>query len=273
MDNKTLKLSIIILNYKTKKLTNKCINFLYKYPINCNFEIIVVDNNSQDNTIQYLEKKWKNHIKTIASNINKGFGGGINLGIKKAKGQYILTLNPDIEVWKNSINYLLDFIKNNPNCAICGPQLIYPDGTIQDSYRRFPTLTDLFIKRTFLRKIFKKRMSKYLMHQTSQTKTQPVDWMIGGFLMIRQNFLQEISGFDERFFLFLEDTDICRQAWNKNQKVMYVPQAKAYHHHKRLSGNNFLDAIFKKTFYIHISSALKYWWKWKNNKPINKSIK
>lgn len=257
-----MKLSVIILNYKTKELTDKCLQSIYKNPVQGSFEVIVVDNNSQDDSVEFLNQKWSDKIKIISSKTNLGFGGGMNFGFNKAQGDYVLIMNPDIEVWPDCINQLQTFLDKNKKCALVGPQLIYPDKTIQDSYRKFPTLTDLIIKRTWLRKIFKKRMNNYLMHNVDNQKTQTVDWMVGGCLMMRKKFIKQVGGFDPRYFLFLEDTDLCHQAWQKDWEVFYLPQAKANHNHTRLSGNHFWDAIFKKTFYIHITSALKYWWKW-----------
>lgn len=258
-------LSIIVLNYRQKDFCDRCLQSIFSHPIAVPFEVIVIDNASGDNSVEFLHEKWSTKARIIANESNEGFGKGHNKAIKEAKGSYICIMNPDIEVHENTLNLLLEYLKTHEECGIVGPQLIYPDGTIQDSYRRFPTFWDLIIKRTFLRPLFKRRMHHYLMHNVDQNKTQEVDWMVGAFLLISKDFFQALGGFDERYFLFMEDTDLCRKAWNEHRSVVYFPQAKAAHHHARLSGSDLFTALFKKTFYYHIASAWKYFRKWRKS--------
>lgn len=255
-------LSIIILNYRSKEFCDKCLRSLFLHPIDVDFEIILVDNDSQDDSITYIQERWGDKVRYIQNERNEGFGMAHNIAIKEALGEYIVIINPDIEVHENTINTLLEYLKSHPQCGIVGPQLIYPDGTIQDSYRNFPTISDLIIKRTFLRKLFKNRMKHYLMYDFDPKETREVDWMVGACLMMKKENYDKIGGFDKRYFLFMEDVDLCRSMWEAGFEVIYLPKAKANHHHDRLSGGKITQVIFKKTFYLHIASAIKYFWKW-----------
>jgi len=260
-----MELSIIILNYKSKELAAHCVNILRKSGKEGDFEIIIIDNDSGDNSAEFLHNAFP-EIRVIANKKNLGYGAGNNIGIKHAKGDYILILNPDVEIKYPEIEKMLDYLKNYPDVGIIGPQLIYPDGTIQDSYRKFPKFCDLIIKRTNLYKFpfFKKRMTDYLMYDVNPHKIQKVDWLVGAVLLVPKWVFKMVGYFDERYFLFLEDTDLCRRVWERGLKVMYFPEAKAIHNHKRLSQGKSWRVLLNKNFYTHISSASKYFWKWRN---------
>ncbi|HEC21262.1 MAG TPA: hypothetical protein ENI70_01980, partial [Candidatus Peregrinibacteria bacterium] len=165
---------------------------------------------------------------------------------------------------EGGIEKMLHYMKWHRKVGILGPQLIYEDSTIQDSYRKFPGITDVVFKRTFLVKLplSRKRLARYLMHGKNSEKTERVDWIVGAFLMIRKKALDQVGGFDPRFFLFFEDTDLCRRMGEKGWKVVYFPKAKATHHHQRLSGGSFSQALKKKTFRVHLASGMKYFWKY-----------
>lgn len=266
-----MKLSIICLNYSTDGY-NTAPNYdislqkLFEHPIDYDFEVILVDNGSpRQDQLTWLRNRWEDKVTFVALDKNYGYHDGNEAGFKIAKGEYLLTLNPDTEIQENTINLMLEYMDNTPNVGILGPQLIYPDGVIQDSYRRFMNITDQVIKRLkILHTIpyFKKRMFKFLMWNENPNEELDVDWMIGGFMMFRGTALQEIDGFDNRYFLFMGDTDVCREMWKHGWRVVYYPKAKATHQKSRLSGNSLLDAIFKKTFWIHIADTGKYFLKW-----------
>jgi GT2 family glycosyltransferase len=260
-----MELSIVILNYKSKELTAHCVNTIRKSGKEEDFEIIIVDNDSGDNSAEFLHNAFP-EIRVIANKKNLGYGAGNNIGIKQAKGDYVLILNPDVEMEYPEIRKMLTYIKNYPDVGIVGPQLIYPNGQIQDSYRKFPKFCDLIIKRTNLHKfpIFKKRMTDYLMHGVNPHKIQEVDWLVGAALLVPRWAFKMVGYFDERYFLFLEDTDLCRRAWERGLKVMYFPEAKAIHNHQRLSQGKSWRVLLNKNLYIHMSSASKYFWKWRS---------
>ncbi len=261
-----MKLSISILLYKSKEAGDQCLKTILQYPPSCEFEIFVSDNASGDGAISYLQERWggKATITFVQNERNWGFGKAHNLIFKKARGEYFLILNPDIEVRAGTLDRLIAYLDTHPEAGLVAPQLIYEDGVVQDSYRRFPALVDQTIKRTFLRKIpwLKNRVRWYLMWNKDKEKTEPVDWLVGAFLMIRRDVFEHLKGFDERYFLFMEDLDLCRRIWGKGYKVVYHPESKAMHHHERLSAGGIREVFRKKTLRIHIVSAAKYFLKW-----------
>ena len=264
---KPIKISIIILNYNSAQLTEKCLEKLYNHESHHPFEIIVVDNNSSQEGITNLTEKWqiKENISFILSPKNLGYGQGNELGLKIARGEYLLILNPDVEVFPRAIDTLVEFLDKNSDVGLVAPQLMYKDGTIQDSFRKFPKPLDILIKRTFLRKLkfFKKRLAHSLMWHKDPEKTEDIDWVVGACLLLRKEALKDIEYvFDKRFFLFFEDTDLCRRLWEKGWRVTYLPKAKATHYHERLSEGGIFDIFRKKTLRIHIASSFKYFFKY-----------
>lgn len=267
-----MKLSIIIVNYKSFEDLDRCLTAVFANPPTSEYEIIVVDNDSQEPEKEkvFLEK-WKScpALIYLRTPKNLGFGEGNNFGARAAHGEYLLIMNPDIEVWKGSLDEAISYLDANPEVGVLGGQLRYPNGVIQDSYRNFPTLPDQIIKRVGIlrrRKFLRKRVSHYLMWDKDPNVTEPVDWVIGGFLFVRRRAFEDVSGFDGRYFLFMEDVDLCRQMWLKGWRVIYHPKIIATHQEERLSAGGIADFFRKKTLRIHVRSALKYFWKYRFQK-------
>ena len=142
-------LSIIILSYKQQGLVKQSLRGLRSLNIPLDHEIIVVDNNSQDGLAEMVKNEFM-EVKLIEAGENRGYAAGNNLGIKKARGKYILILNPDVTILSDAITKLFDFLEQNPRAGIVGPQIKNPDGSIQYSCSRFPDWRLPFFRRTFL---------------------------------------------------------------------------------------------------------------------------
>lgn len=261
-----MKLSCIIVNWNLKYLPRLCIEALKRSKFDAEFEIIVVDNDSRDESLEYLEEmEHKKEIVLIHSGSNMGYGRANNLGVRHAKGEYILILNPDVSVEIETLQKMVDYMETHKDIGILGPKLYFFNGKIQDSCRRFMTPMDLIIKRTPLRHLpyFKNRVNKYLMIDYDHKEIQDVDLVTGACFMIQKMIFDDVKGFDERFFLFMEDADLCRKTWEAGYRVVYYPKAQALHYHKRLSGGSIFGLLTKRVFWIHVSSAIKYFWKWR----------
>jgi len=262
-----MTLSIIILNYNHKNLLKNCLNSLKEANVRLDYEIIITDNNSDDNSQEFLSQikvKYKD-LKVILNNKNLGYARANNQAIKLAQGKYVLILNPDVIVLPNSIEKLVEYLKKNEKVGIVGPQLLNPDKTIQNSCYNFPKLITPMARRTFLGKLpgFKKELKRYLMLDFDHQQTKEVDWLIGACLMIRKEVLEKVKYFDERYFLYFEDVDLAKKVWQADYKVVYLPQAQMIHFHRRLSADkSTLIALFSKITWVHISSALKFFIKW-----------
>lgn len=259
--------SAVMLNYNSKYFPKMCVEAFYEGTMDFDFEFIAVDNGSSDPiSLGYLEKAEADGlVRLIKSEKNLGFGGGNNLGAKNAKGKYVLILNPDIFVNKDSVQKMVDYMEAHPEVGILGPQLRYPDDTVQDSCRRHMKFTDLVIKRTFLRRLpfLGKRVSKYTMSDFDHNKISEVDLLVGACFIVPREVYEQVGGFDERYFLFMEDFDLCKEIKSLGKKVVYYPETWVTHNHKRLSGGSIFGLLRKKVFWIHVSSAMKYFWKWR----------
>jgi GT2 family glycosyltransferase len=266
-------LSIIILNYKTANLAKHCLKNILALNLNFPYEIIVVDNNSGDKMEQILKERFAADLQTgkirfLQTGKNSGMGAGNNAGAKIATGKYLLVLNPDVVVLKNSIENLVDFLEKNEKVGIVAPKFLYPDRAYQPSRYRFPKIYIPAFVRTQLGgfKFGQKKIMNYFMEDVQIQGPHQIDWVRGAAMLIRENSFREIGGFDDSFFMYLEDTDLCRRFWQKNFEVWYLPEAVMIHYYARVSqsGRWFKD-IFNKNTWLHITSWIKYFWKWRNN--------
>lgn len=265
-----MDLSIIILNYKTKGLVKQCIRNVKVSTAGLDYEIIVVDNDSQDGIAQMMLENFPD-IKFIQTGKNLGFAAGNNVGIRQAQGNYVLILNPDVTVLNGSIAKMIEFMKNNPEAGVVGPKLINPDGSFQISCRTFQTPKYILYRRTpfGMLPFAKKELGKHLMLDFDHNSTKEVDWFLGASMLLRKKILDEVGLFDERFFMYLEDMDLCRRVWMNGYKVYYLAEAEMVHLFERASANDTWN-FFKlnKLTRIHMASGIKYFAKYlgvKNN--------
>lgn len=261
-----MKVSCIIVNCNLTYLPRLCIEAIKRSKCDFDFEIIVVDNDSQDESLDYLTKMHEGgEITLVRSGGNIGYGRANNLGARHAKGEYLLVLNPDVAVEPDVLQKITDYMDKNKNVGIAAPQLYFFNGQTQDSCRRFMRPMDLVIKRTPLQrfKFFKERVDRYTMADYDHKTPREVDLVTGACFVIRKELFLKTGGFDDRYFLFMEDADLCRKVWEAGSSVVYLPQARALHYHKRLSGGSLFNLVRTRVFWIHMSSAAKYFWKWK----------
>jgi len=265
-------LSIIILNYKTKGLLRQCIKGIQLLNLKYDYEIIVVDNNSGDSSVKMMREDFPN-IKCIVSKENRGCAAGNNLGIKESQGKYVMILNPDIAVFSGVIEKMIEFIDNHTDVGIVAPKLINPDGSRQISCFRFPSFIIPIYRRTPLGKLpfAKKKLREYLMLDYNFKEVNDVDWVLGACMLVRKSAIEKVGLMDERFLLYFEDVDWCRQFWEAGFRVCYLNNLEIVHYHQRLSAENpGLKGIFSKATRIHIASALKYFAKYWGSKRIRK---
>ena len=261
-----MKLSITIVNYNQKYFPRLCVEALKKSKTDFEFEIIICDNNSHDESLDYLKKTHKEGlIRLVEPGKNLGYGAGHNFAAREAKGKYILILNTDITVEPDTLQKLVDYMDKHHDVGMVGPKLMYHNGQVQQSCRRHFKMFDLFIKRSFLKNLwpFKERYENYIMNDFNHESTQIVDLITGAFMVMPKELYNKINGFDERYFLFMEDFDLCRKVQDAGCKIVYYPEAVAVHYHKRLSDGNLFKLLFNKISWLHLSSAFKYHWKWR----------
>jgi hypothetical protein len=217
-------------------------------------EVIMIDNRSDDESAHLIHQYPQ--IRLFINQQRRGFSANNNYGMAMAKGQYILLLNPDTEVKPNALQILMDFMEQNPQVGLCGAQLLFPDGSIQPSPRRFPTLGSTIARRTPLRVFLKNSPlnQRHLMFDLNHHQPQPVDWLLGACLMIRREVLATVGPLDEGFFLYVEDIDWAKRIHQKGWQVFYVPTAQIIHHHIAVSDKKFLS----RYMWLHFQSMLRY---------------
>jgi len=260
-----LELSIIILNYKMRGLVKNCLKAILESEIKVQYELIVVDNNSGDGVEEMIKERFP-QVKFIQTNANLGMGGGNNAGIREAQGKYVLILNPDIFVFPNSLQRMIDFAKTREDIGALAPRLLNPDKSFQETCYRWHKIYTPIFRRTFFGRLGfgKKELRRFLMSDWDHGSTREVDWIQGSCLLIPKNVLDQVGLFDERFFMYFEDTDLCRRIQNAGYKNIYLAEAEVVHLHRRQSADGgLLKVIFNRLTRIHIKSWLKYVLKWR----------
>ncbi len=212
-----MELSIIIVNYNTSKLTSECVDSIKKYPPETDYEIIIIDNGSEEKL-----SINGNGIKIIRNEKNLGFSKANNQGIDAAKGKYVLLLNSDTTVKKNSISSLLKFAQENNDAAVVAPKLLNTDGSIQPSVFRLPTLW-LIIRQYWFGE--KGLLDKYV------PKTNTVEEAVMAAYLITPTCFKKVGKLNERYFFFFEDFDYARRIKEKGLKIYYLSDAEIVHHH------------------------------------------
>lgn len=230
---KKLDLSIIIVNYNTKVLLRQCLRSLMS-----NFEIIVVDNGSKDGSPEMVEKEFPK-AKLIKNKENLGFANGNNQALRRAQGKYILFLNSDTVVPKKTIASLLSYLDEHPRVGVVTPRLELRNGKVDlDCHRGFPTPWASFCYFTGLEKLFPRSRLFGRYHQTWKDlfTIHEMDACCGAFLLTRKKVLKEVGGFDESYFFYGEDLDLCFRIKQKGWKIVYHPKLSAIHYKGTSSG-------------------------------------
>ena len=260
-----MDISIVIVNYKSKDLTLNCIRSIKQadWP-GLDYEIIVVDNYSADLASRDLEPFGE--IKFVMNGQNMGYGAANNQGISRAQGKYIVIMNPDTSAAKDAFIKLFYFMEDHPRVGVAGPKQFNLDGTVQETCFRWPGLLTPLYRRTPLGKIglAKRDLDRFLYKDYNKDKIGEVDWLLGSFLFCRAEALRQVGAFDERFFLYFEDIDLCRRFWRGGWQVIYNPDAAITHNHARQSAKTPWYKFFKSlAAWRHLASWIKYLWKWR----------
>ena len=187
-------------------------------------QIIVVDNNSTDESLAILKKRP--NISLIANTENIGFGSAANQGIDLATSPNVLILNADLCALPGSVRALEEFLQNTKDAGAVAPKLLFPDGNLQPSCRKFPTPTSLFLYLSFLDRIIP---TGYRLSSRQHGDTRAVEQPMGAALMLRKKVLSQVGNFDESYFLYMEDVDLCERIIRAGWKIYYYPVAEFIH--------------------------------------------
>lgn len=240
--NSKTEVSIVIVNYNTGKLLRECLESVIKTCPGC--EVVVVDNHSTDGGVK--EIRGIRGVRVIENTENVGFAKANNQGIKLAKGDYILLLNPDTNVKDDAIEKLVEFAKTHPDAGVVGAKLILSDGTTQKSVFRFPTVWRAIQEFWF-------GANTYSSYVSQGSSPVAVDAVVGAAFLITPQAREKVGMLDECYFMYFEDLDYCRRVWNLGLKVFYLPSAEIIHYHgvsgKNIKGEQWMRLIPSSKIY------------------------
>jgi GT2 family glycosyltransferase len=224
-------LSIIIVTWNSEEFIERCLKSIFDTKGSTDLEVIVVDNASQDTTTKIIEK-FKPEVRLISNQQNLGYAKANNQGIEVSKSDYLLLLNPDVELKENCLKLMLDFMEKNEDVDALGPQLLNPDGGIQPSCREFPDFSILLWEFTGLSLLFPKNriFGRWRMGYFDFQSSRGVDQPMGSCLLLRRKVIRKIGAFDEEFSIFFNDVDLCYRIKNNGGKLYFLPEAKAFHY-------------------------------------------
>ena len=273
-------LSIIINHYKSPEVLKLCLSYIQKNAPE-EAEIIITDSETIEQTEHLMHYDFPG-IQFLASKENIGFAKSVNRGMKHAQGDFFLIMNADVIIPdKKGIPSIVAYIKEQEDVGIVGPKLLHINGELQPSAFRFYTPSTILARRTPLGKTpwGKKELERFLIKPSQRGQAQlspvapdhaglntpfPADWLMGSALLIRKKAYEQVGPIDERYFMYMEDTDWCRSFWQKGWKVVYYPDAFFYHYHFQASKKKgaLRDLLTNRYARTHLLSAFKYFQKY-----------
>ena len=224
------KVSVIIVNFNSESTIGNCLQSIYRHTAGADYEIIVVDNASEQASIKYIKDHFPG-IKLIQNNKNKGFGTANNIGAGYASGEYLFFLNPDTLLQDNAIERFIRFMeKEQPDAASCGGCLITKDGDPTTSWGNFPSFLQELGSTGFSR-FFRWHYEKIRLGKACENEKHPfqVPFITGADIFIRKKIFHELGGFDESFFLYYEETDLFYRLHKAGYKSYILPDVKIVH--------------------------------------------
>jgi len=226
----TKDISVIIVNYNNFELLRQCLSTLIRYTKGLEYEIIVVDNNSTDGDVETITSQF-NNIILIKNETNEGFAKANNKGAKKAKGNYLLFLNNDTLFVENTLQILLQYLSEQKDRMLIAPKLLNKDGSVQHSVYSFQTLWLSFTTYSFLYSIFPRSryFNRYCLINRGINEITEVETVTGAFMLFNREDFLELDGFDEDYFFYGEDNDLCKRFRNSGGKIIYYPDTKIIH--------------------------------------------
>lgn len=255
-----MKLSVIIVNYNVKEYLQNLLYSLDKAAAGIQYEVIIVDNASDDGSVELLKDKFP-YVKLIVNDKNLGFGKANNIGLALSKGEFILLINPDTIIQEDTLTKLLSFFKLNNQIGLAGCKILNPDGTLQLACRRsFPGPWTSFCKVTGLSNLFpnSRFFARYNLTYLDENKSYEVDAISGSFMMMRRKVYEIVGGFDEQFFMYGEDLDLCFRVQKAGFKNFYVHDTQIIHYKGESTRRSNLDEtrVFYNAMHLFVKKHL-----------------
>jgi N-acetylglucosaminyl-diphospho-decaprenol L-rhamnosyltransferase len=235
-----LDLSVVIVSWNTNDLLRGCLTSLYHSEGDFSFETVVVDNCSSDGSADMVREEFP-QVRLIESEINGGYAYANNQGLRCFQARYYLLLNPDTVLPPDALHRMLEFLDSRPEVGIAGPKLVMADGELDMACRRsFPTPENSFYKLFGLSRLFpnSERFGRYNLTYLDPDQVAEVDSVVGAFMMVRREVVEEVGCLDEQYFMYAEDLDWALRAKRAGWKVYYYPEVTVLHYKRQSSQQN-----------------------------------
>jgi len=227
-----MDLTIVIVNFNTRKLTLKCLHSIYASAISYSYEVFVVDNNSSDNSVQAIQSQFPK-VRLIANSGNVGFSKANNQAIEKAQGKYILLLNSDTVLKEDTLHVMLDYMEQNNRVGAAGCEVLLENGDLDKAcHRGFPTPEASFYYMTGLAKKYPNspKYNSYHKSYLNMKEIHEIDCLVGAFMLIRKESIDQVGLLDEEFFMYGEDIDWCYRIKEGGWSIVYNPTTSIIHY-------------------------------------------
>ncbi|MBN1288228.1 MAG: glycosyltransferase family 2 protein [Actinobacteria bacterium] len=224
------KIAAVIINRNTKEFLRECIVSLESQDIDGEVPVWVVDNGSGDGSQAMVLNEFKG-VNLVWNSKNLGYSRACNQGVEQTGTPYVVVMNTDTVLREDTLKTIVEYFERHPEAGIVGPKILNSDGSLQFSCREFPSVKDAFMHAFLGYFVSGNRYSKkYLKMDWDHREDVEVDWVSGAFMGIRRKAFDDIEGFDEKYFMYVEDVDLCWRMWQSGWKVGYVPAGDVYHH-------------------------------------------
>ncbi|MBI9089850.1 MAG: glycosyltransferase family 2 protein [Desulfobacterium sp.] len=252
-----IDLSVSIVSHNSREDLELLMPSLKKALAAISSEILLVDNRSIDGSADFIRANYP-EVKITENSVRRGYGANHNKNLDRVRGKYVLFMNSDMEILPDAMDLLCGFMDSNKTVGICCPNVLNPDGSLQYLNKKYPNLFDLMLRRFAkgpVKSVFKRRMDAYELRETGYGESVSVPFVSGCFMFCRTGVVHQVKGFDERYFLYFEDADLCRKV-QKFATTVSCPEAKVVHRWERSAHKKF------KWFVVFLQSAVRYFNKW-----------
>lgn len=243
-----MKLSVVIISYNVKFHLEQCLNSVFRALREIEGDVYVVDNNSQDDSVEYLRKRFP-QVHYVENPTNSGFASANNIALKQIESEYVLLLNPDTFIGEDTLRQCIGLMDSDPTIGACGVRILNLNGTFaKESRRGVPTPTTAFFHMSGLSRLFprNKTIGKYHMMYLNEMEPSPIEILSGAYMFIRSSVLKETGLFDETFFMYGEDIDLSYRILLSGHRNYYIPTRILHYKGESTKKNTFK---YVKTFY------------------------
>lgn len=248
-----MKVSILIVNYNTKSHLQKALESIVLHASTISHEVVVVDNNSTDGSVEHLRPLFP-EVRFIESSENVGFAAGNNLGQPHCSGEYLFYLNPDTELTEGALQQLIAHLDTHPEIGLVAPKLVYGNGQLQRSIRPFYSYWSSFFDNRYLPPLIARLpwLQRFVPFVLNHDVSQTVDWVKGAGMLVRKSLADELMGFDEQFWIYGEEIDLCKRIWDAGYSIFYLHSATIIHYEGQSTRQSSVAMFIQnyRSFYI-----------------------